>query len=132
MSQSINWWAVGAAVVLNFVIGGLWYSPPVFFKPWLRMAGVTPAVFNAGLARALIADLLASCAMAGVLLYILRAAGAVALGQGLEIAFLVWLGFIASVLVTSVTYEHRPVAFYAINASYRLISILGMGAILTL
>jgi hypothetical protein len=69
--------------------------------------------------------------MALVLAYMLRSTGAADLGHGLFIAFLLWLGFVAAILLGSVTYERRPIKFFVINAGYRLVTIMVMGAILT-
>ena len=60
----INLYAIAAAVVANFVIGGLWYSPLLFVNPWLRMSGVEKRVFDAGLRQALLGDLFSAIAMA--------------------------------------------------------------------
>lgn len=35
----INFWAVLAAAVSSFLLGGLWYSPILFHKVWNREAG---------------------------------------------------------------------------------------------
>jgi hypothetical protein len=69
--------------------------------------------------------------MALVLAYMLRSTGAADLGHGLFIAFLLWLGFVAAILLGSVTYERRRIKFFAIKAGYRLVTIMVMGAILT-
>ena len=129
---SINWWAVLAAVVSNFVIGGVWYSPALFINPWLEMSGVAKSDFDSGLPKALIGDLFSSIAMALALDQVLRSMGTVDLGHGLFVAFLMWLGFVAATLLGSVTYEHRPVKYFAINAGYCLVTMVTMGAILTL
>ncbi len=39
----INIWAVLLAAVLSFALGGLWYSPILFGKTWMRETGVTEA-----------------------------------------------------------------------------------------
>jgi hypothetical protein len=129
---SINWWAILAATVSNFVIGGIWYSPALFMKPWLEMSGVKKSDFDANLPKALVGDLISSAAMALVLDHIIHWSKVVGLAQGLFLAFCIWLGFIAAVLLGSVTYEHKPLRFLAINALYRLISVMLMGSILTL
>ena len=36
----INWLAVGAATLVGFVIGFLWYGP-LFGKVWMKEAGLT-------------------------------------------------------------------------------------------
>jgi hypothetical protein len=128
----INWWAILAAVVVNFVIGGVWYSPALFVHPWLAAAGVDKAVFDKGLPQALVVDLVASLIMAFVLVHAIRYAGASSLGAGLFVTFWNWLGFVVVLLVGQVTYQHKPVIFFAINAGYRLAAMMAMGAILTL
>lgn len=128
---SINIWAILAATLSNFVIGGIWYSPLLFVKPWMKMAGVNASQMKAGMPRALIVDLFSSLIMAFVLLHAIRYAGASDLGQGLFITFWNWLGFVAVVLIGSVTYERCPFKYFAINAGYRFVSMMAMGAILT-
>jgi hypothetical protein len=89
---STNWWAILAAVISNFVIGGVWYSPALFIKSWLKMSGVAKSDFDSGLPKALVGDLFSSIAMALVLAYMLRSTGAADLGHGLFIAFLALAG----------------------------------------
>ena len=40
-SVSFNIVAVLVSALLAFVIGGLWYSPILFAKAWMREAGLT-------------------------------------------------------------------------------------------
>ncbi|HXR86532.1 MAG TPA: DUF1761 domain-containing protein [Stellaceae bacterium] len=128
----INLWALLAAIVASFVVGGIWYSPLLFMRPWLAMAGVDKARFDAGLPKALIGDLIGSLILAFVLVHAIVYAGANDLGSGLFVTFWNWLGFVAVVLLGSVTYEHKPWRYYAINAGYRFVAMMVMGAILTL
>jgi hypothetical protein len=127
----VNWLAIVAAVMSNFVIGGLWYSPLLFVNPWLRMSGVQKRVFDEGLPKALLGDLFSAAAMALTLNQVLRWSGTTGIGSGLLVALVVWIGFVASVLITQVTYEHRPLAFFAISSGYRLVTLQVMGAILS-
>jgi hypothetical protein len=129
---SINWWAILVAVIPSFVVGGLWYSPALFLGSWLEMSGVSKPQFNAGFPRALLGDLVSAIIMALVLDHLIHACNVAGLAQGLFLAFCIWLGFVATILLGSVTYEHRPFTFFAINAGYRLITMLLMGAVLTL
>lgn len=36
----INHWAVITAAISDFAIGGLWYSPLLFYKPWMKAMGL--------------------------------------------------------------------------------------------
>lgn len=128
----VNWFAIAAAVVSTFVIGGLWYSPLLFVGSWLKMSGVDKSAFDAGLPKALVGDLFSAIATALVLNQVIRWSGASSLQSGLLVAFVVWIGFVASVLITQVTYEHRPFAFFAISSGYRLVTLEVTGAILAI
>jgi hypothetical protein len=128
----VNWLAIAVSVIANFVIGGLWYSPSLFVRPWLKMSGVNKQVFDAGLPKALLGDLLSAIAMSVVLNQVLRWSGAIGLGSGILVSVVVWVGFVASVLLAQVTYEHRPFAFFAISAGYRFATLMAMGVILSI
>ena len=97
---------------------------------WLKLSGVDKQVFDAGLRKALIGDLFAAAAVALVLNQVIRWSGATGIASGLFVALVVWMGFVASVLITQVTYEHRPFAFFAISAGYRLVTLEVMAVIL--
>jgi hypothetical protein len=45
--------------------------------------------------------------------------------------FWVWLGYIASYVLTSVAFENRSWKYYFINTGYWLVGALMMGVILT-
>jgi len=46
--STINWLAVVAAALSSFLIGGLWYSPLLFAKTWIKVAGLTDEQLKAG------------------------------------------------------------------------------------
>lgn len=37
----VNWLAVLLCAVSSLVLGGIWYSPALFAKPWQRAAGLS-------------------------------------------------------------------------------------------
>src|SRR5438034_8844388 len=39
----VNYWAVLVSAIVVFVLGWLWYSPLLFYKPWMRARGLDPA-----------------------------------------------------------------------------------------
>ncbi len=127
----VNFWGIAAAVLAAWVVAGLWYSPLLFIRPWAEMSGVDGAEFRAGLPRAIVVDLVSFAVMAFVLDQALQAWGATTIASAVLGTILLWLGFVAVTLLHSVTYEHRPVRYYAINAGYRLVSMLAMGVVLT-
>ena len=44
----INHLAVIVAAVSSFLVGGLWYSPVLFCKPWMKASGITEADLEQG------------------------------------------------------------------------------------
>ncbi len=127
----IQIWGTVAAVLAAWVVAALWYSPLLFIRPWAAMSGVDGAKFNAGLPRAIAVDLVSFVIMALVLGQVLHAWGALTIGAAVLCTVLLWLGFVAVTLLHSITYEHRPLTYYAINAGYRLVSMTVMAVILT-
>ena len=39
------------ATVFRMVLGALWYSPALFLKPWMRMAGITAGQMKQGMGK---------------------------------------------------------------------------------
>src|SRR6266571_1866493 len=44
----VNYLAVLVAAVAVFVLGWLWYSPLLFYKPWMRLRGMDPVAAMVG------------------------------------------------------------------------------------
>jgi hypothetical protein len=126
----VNWLAVLIAALAKFAIGGVWYSPPVFGPRWGAIVGVSPEAFKARMVQAMIIDLIASFVLAWVLANVLKFTGAVGLIPGARVSFFLWLGFVATPLISTTIYEGRPLALFGINAAYWLVSMLVMGALI--
>jgi hypothetical protein len=126
---SVNWWAVIVAAVVKFVIGSGWYMSPVG-KQWQAAVALDELKMRAGMAPALIVDIIANLVMAYVLARFVLYAGAGTIMSGALIGLMAWLGFIATVTLSSNTYEQRPLKLFVINNIYLLVSLVVMGAIL--
>lgn len=37
---AVNWLAIFVAAMGMFVLGAVWFSTPVFLKPWMKAAGL--------------------------------------------------------------------------------------------
>lgn len=128
----INWLAVLAAVVVRMLVGGLWYSPLLFVKPWQALTGVTPETMRSGLGKAIALDLVMSLLMAVVLAEILGLAHITDWLNGALIGAGAWFGFVLATQLPLMTYENRPLKLVAINTGAILVSLLLMGALLGL
>src|SRR5690625_4671697 len=44
--STLNIWAILVATIVAFIIGGLWYSPVMFVKVWMKEAGLDEGQLN--------------------------------------------------------------------------------------
>jgi len=126
----INWFAVLAATLWAFVLGGLWYSPLMFYKPWLGALGGDEAALRAGAGR-VFAGAIACAAIASVnLAFFIGPKDGVAFGA--FAGFAAGFGWVATGLCTTYLFERRPARLILIDAGYHVVSLTGMGALLGL
>lgn len=128
----INWLAVLAAVVIRMLVGGLWYSPLLFVKPWQALTGVTPESMRSGLGKAIALDIVMSLLMAVTLAEIIGIAHIADWANGALVGVWAWVGFVLATQLPLVTYENRSLRLIAINTGAILVSLLLMGALLGL
>jgi hypothetical protein len=96
VGNSINLLATLAAALSRMVLGAIWYSPPVFGRAWMALAGRTQDDVKSQMPKALTVDLVTSLVMALVLANAVRHVGASGIGPGAAVGFCAWLGFIAT------------------------------------
>ena len=131
----INLVGIVLGAISNMVIGAIWYSPMVFGKIWMNLAGITqkeiesgkkqmPKIYSMAFVGALIT--------AYILAIFLDLVGAATIGEGLQIGLLVWLGFVATTTLSTVLFENKKTNLYLLNNGYNLLSILVMSVILIL
>ncbi len=131
--DGVNYLAVLVAAILNMAIGALWYSPSLFGKSWMELAGIRAEDAEkraAGARRAYSWTFVASLVMAYALARILWYAKIGSLGGGAAIGLLAWLGFVATTIGANYLFEGRPCRLYKINVGYPLVSLIVMGALL--
>ena len=130
----INYAAVAVSALAYWLLGGLWYSPLLFARPFVALMRYTPeqvaAIQAAGEGRQLFVALLLSLLLAYVLAHFVRFTGAETARTGMLAGFWLWLGFVATTNLETVLFEGRPLGLYLINNGYHLVGLLGMGALL--
>ena len=129
-AAQINYPAVIVAALVTFLIGGLWYSPLLFDRPWRRLnalsedqikASHTGLIFGLSFLAALIAAFVLALFLAG------PTTGAIA---GLMAGLLVGIGWVATSMLTTFLFERRPLALWGIDSAYHVFSFSLMGLIL--
>jgi hypothetical protein len=131
--MKINYLAVIVAAIIHFMIGGLWYGV-LFGNKFIQLIGWTPEKLQQVASQNHTKEYLFAFATSFVLVYILahfvqytKAKGAV---DGMQTAFWLWLGFVATTQLATVVFEQRSFGLYLLNVGYQLVACLLTGALL--
>lgn len=131
--MKINYPAVIVAAVVHFIIGGLWYGL-IFGNTFVKITGWTPAQLEQIAAQShwsqyLIA-FLTSLTLVYILAHFVQYTGAKDAAGGMQTAFWLWLGFVATTQLATVIFEQRKLGLYLLNVGYQLVATLICGALL--
>ncbi len=129
--MKINYPAVIVAAVVHFIIGGLWYGL-IFANTFVDIVGRAQVEQMA--AQSHWSQYVVAFVTALVLVYILahfiQYTGAKTVAGGLQTAFWLWLGFVATTQLPTVIFEQRKLGLYLLSIGYQLVACLICGAIL--
>jgi hypothetical protein len=125
-----NYLAILIAAIASFLIEAAWYS---FFlqdwlqgigrtREWLMASGVNPALQYA-------TALVSAAVIAAVISRVTQMTGPQTIWRGMNIAALMWIGFVLPTWTTEYVFEVRTYKLYAINTGFWLIGMIVMGAI---
>lgn len=127
----VNYFAVIAAALASFLLGGLWYSPLLFAKVWQRESGVSDEQLknaNMGLIFGLAFVLSLIAAVVFALFLGPRPPLALGLGAG-SAAGLCW---VTSSFGINYLFERRSLKLFLINGGYHTLQFTLIGLILAL
>lgn len=127
--SGVNFWAVLVATVLAFVLGGLWYSPMLFFKAWLDGAGLTEEDAQQGHPAKIYGGAFVMTFIAATLLAVVIGSHK-SLLVGLHWGLIVGLGWVATSFATNYLFERRSLKLWLVNAGYNVVLFLVMGAVI--
>ncbi len=131
MHLHLNFLAVLVSALILWMLGALWYSPPLFAKPWMAALGITPNPSKKkGLLAGMISSFVGDFILAFVLAHFVGWSHASVFGAGMFIGFLVWLGFFVAPNFPQGLYEKRPFKLFAINNGYWFVGLLIVGGLL--
>ena len=129
--NGINLWAVLAAALSAFVLGGAWYSPLLFQKAWQRAAklsdedvksGHPGVVFGGAFALSLIA----------AFVFAMFLGPSPALGLALGAGASAGLCWVAASFGINYLFERKTVALFLINGGYHTLQFTLYGLVLGL
>lgn len=137
--NSINWLAVLTAGISAFVLGGVWYSPALFGKAWMKENNLTEEDVKKGNAmKKFGGGFILSLLMAANLAMYLADTPAECTGNCAQKTDITWgtiAGFLSGLwpfcgLAIVALFEHRSMRYILINGGYLLIALTLMGAII--
>jgi len=126
--STLNYWAILAAALSAFLIGGLWYSPLLFAGAWKRANNFSADPPRAD-AKIFGLSFLFSLVMAFNLAMFLNAPKTTAL-WGATAGFLAGFGWAAMSIAIVSLFERRPASYALINGGYLAVALTLMGLIL--
>ena len=139
MPLHINIVAVLAAVVINFIIGFLWYAA-LFAKAWSKEMGYDPKMrpdrkaMMKGMTLMVIGNFLFAWVLAFYLAgwqYIPEANKMNPFVMGINSAISVWIGFFVPVHLSRVVWEKHSWKLFFINSGYHLVATIVVALILS-
>jgi len=127
--QTLNLWAILAASVSAFVLGGLWYSSLMFGALWKKANGFAADQPPAATGKVFAISFVLSLVMAFNLAMFLNDPKTT-LAWGATAGFLAGFGWIAMGMGVVSLFERRPWTYVIVNGGYLTVALALMGAIL--
>lgn len=128
--SDLNLYAIVGAALVQILIGMIWYSPQCLGTIWAQnhqfdMTLLKPSSLH------YLGGILVALITAVVLSFLIHWFKIVAISQGIKLAFLIWLGFIATSQFSGVIWARKPIIAYLIDVVYFLVSLTLMSIIVT-
>ncbi|HEX6844034.1 MAG TPA: DUF1761 domain-containing protein [Actinomycetota bacterium] len=141
----LDWLAVLGAAIAYFVLGAVWYAPPILGRIWMEAGGATmggpstngsSGTGSGGPGPAIYAVPLVGAVLASIALGMLAlATGTSGASEGLALGLVVAIGFAIPVCVVTATFETkkpRPFVWGAVNAGYHGVGVVLAALIIAL
>ncbi len=126
--SNVDYVAVVVAAVSSFLIGGLWYSPILFARAWMREAGLTEEQLKGKVGAVFGGAFVLSLVVAINLAFFLGKNAGVAWGAGA--GALAGIGWATASLATVFLFERRSFTLIVIDGGYLAVSYTVMGAVI--
>jgi opacity protein-like surface antigen len=129
---AVNYLAIIVSAILAQAIGFIWYQPFAFGTLWSKYTGrsMSDMGSNPGIGYAL--TFVGSLIMAWVLAEILRFSAATTLPGGYKMAFIVWLGFVATTGFANSFFVGKKRELFILEQAHHLVVLLVMATVLVL
>lgn len=130
---AVNYLTVVASTVLIFLLGGLWYSPLLFAKPWMALHGKTAEEIKAaGGASPMMYVQVFLCGFftSWVMALLMARFDSHYVMSGLKLGALCWLGFAAATSYATALFSFTPKRLWLIDTGFNFVSFMIAGVLL--
>lgn len=128
--MDLNIWAVFAAAASSFLLGGLWYSPVMFLKPWNRAMQRSDDDQQPHPARVFGLSFL--FALLSAFLFAQLLGPAPDLRYAIHMGLIVGFGFVAACFGINYQFADRPFSALFIDGGYHTAQFVLFGVVLGL
>lgn len=125
--HALNWFAILAAALSAFALGGLWYGP-LFKQAWCREAGIDPGTAPGHPARVFATAFLASLVAAAAFAWWLGPRPD--LLRAVHDGLLVGLAIVGMAFAINYAFARRSLKLWLIDAGYHTLQFMLYGLIL--
>jgi hypothetical protein len=123
-------WGIVLAIIASIILGFAWYGP-LFGKQWMKLMGITQKQMKAAQKKGMPKSTYLWMILGSLITsLVVNALFPMTSWAAIKMAAMVWLGFIAPVLLSSVLWEGRPWKLYIINLGYYLVNLVAMSLII--
>lgn len=123
----LNWFAILAAAVSAFVLGGVWYGP-LFKNLWCREAGIDPAATPRH--PALVFATASICSLLSALMFAVFLGSRATAADGFGAGFVVGVFFVAMSFGINYAFAQRSMKLWMIDSGYHIVQFCLYGLIL--
>jgi hypothetical protein len=134
--STVNWWAVLVAAVSSFVVGGIWYSPGLFGKVWMKDNNLNEEqVKQSNKGKTFGLTFIFSLLMSFNLAMFLQNPKTADCGPAVDLAWGATAGFLAGIwtfcaIAIHSLFELKNWRLILINGGYSVVALVLMGAII--
>lgn len=130
----INWHvhylAVLVAVIINMLVGAVWYSPAIFGKTWSKLIGKKMENMQENAGTGYLVSAIGAVLGSFILANIIRDVGITTALRGAMFGFWLWLAFVAAATASDIVFAGRSWKLWKINAGYFLVVLVINSALL--
>lgn len=132
--HTVNYWAVFLCGIIAMGLGALWYSPMLLGKMWIESLDKSDEELKKDFnpLKAYTVSTIAQLVMAYILARVMSFSGATTPEEGIRVAFMVWVGFIATTMTINMLFEGKTFKQFVVDGGYHFIVLMVYGLILGL